>query len=131
MQLNLILTFITAVVTEEASGAPEIFYIDFNVFIWFYLKNILNRLKRVHHQNSNYPTPSNSHVSLLKWSSDHLKILSKPNNQLTVPLIIWLEKLISHRQGKVKNPNDKAKNYDEKKRHILKGMTDTSDRHIQ
>ena len=29
---------IRAIVTEEDSCAPEIFYIDFQVFIWFYLK---------------------------------------------------------------------------------------------
>ena len=63
-------------------------------------------------------TPSNSYVSLLKWSYDHLKISSKPNNQMVVPLIIWLEKRISHRQGKVKKIHkDKVKNYDKRKTH--------------
>ena len=35
---TLILTFIRAIVTEEESCAPKIFYIDFIVFILFYLK---------------------------------------------------------------------------------------------
>ena len=95
------------------------YQISFPLFQTLYQRE----LKRVHYQNPNYPTSSNSNIPLEKWKYDHLKNLYRPNNQLMVALSSGQKIPSPTGKEKSKTHNDKAKNYGwEKttKRHSLR-----------